>query len=222
MTVDASSLYVCMRRMGIFATGRPLHIDLDTLLLVGNNPVVSHQGWSKSPLPSSNPRKAIADAQENGMKLIVIDPRLTETARKADLFLQVKPGEDCALLAAMLRVMLERGWTDPTFHDRFCTSILALRAAVEPFDLVYAERRTGVLASLIEEAARLFGTARKPHAGCGTGLTFGAHSNFAEHLLEGLNALCGGYRRVGDVIRTTGLFGNGATVEKVIPPIGNG
>ena len=218
MTVDASSLYVCMRRMGIFATGRPLHSDLDAMLLVGNNPVVSHQGWSKSPLPSSNPRKAIAEAQARGMKLIVIDPRLTETARKADLFLQVKPGEDCTLLAAMLRVMLERGWTDPTFHDRFCTSIPALRAAVEPFGLAYAERRTGVPAALIEEAARLFGTVRKAHAAAGTGLSFGPHSNLAEHLLESLNALCGGYRRAGDINRSTGLFANAATVEKVIPP----
>ena len=218
MTVDASSLYVCMKRMGFFVTGRPLHTDCDTLLLVGNNPVISHQGWSKSPLPSSNPRKAIAEAQAKGAKLIVIDPRLTETARKADVFLQVKPGEDCTLLAAMLRVMLEEGWTDPSFHDRFCAQIPALRAAVAPFDLGYAEGRTGVPAKLIKEAARLFGTAKKAHAACGTGLTFGPHSNLAEHLLECLNALCGGYRRAGDTIRTTGLFGNGATVERVVPP----
>jgi anaerobic selenocysteine-containing dehydrogenase len=144
MTVDSSSMYVCMRRMGMFATGRPQHSDLDVVLLVGNNPAISHQGWSRSPLPSANPRKGIAEGQAQGMKLIVIDPRLTETARKADLFLQVKPGEDCTLLAAMLRVMLERGWTDPTFHDRFCTSIPALRAAVEPFNLAYAEHRTGL------------------------------------------------------------------------------
>ena len=77
MTLDASSLYVCMKRMGVFATGRPLHRDLDTLLLAGNNPVVSHQGWSKSPLPSSNPRQAIAEGQAKGTRLIVIDPRLT-------------------------------------------------------------------------------------------------------------------------------------------------
>lgn len=218
MTVDASSMYVCMRRMGIFATGRPMHRDLDTLLLIGNNPVVSHQGWSRSPLPSSNPRKAIAEAQAQGMKLIVIDPRHTETARKADLFLQVKPGEDCTLLAAILRVMLHHGWTDPSFHDRFCTSIPALRAAVEPFGLDYAARRTGVPAGHIEEAARLFGTARKAHAASGTGLSFGPHSNLAEHLLESLNALCGGYRRAGEPIRTTGLFGNAATTEAVIPP----
>lgn len=218
MTVDASSLYVCMKRMGFFATGRPLHADLDTLLLVGNNPVVSHQGWSKSPLPSSNPRKAIAEAQAKGMKLIVIDPRQTETASKADLFLQVRPGEDCTLLAAILRVMLENGWTDPGFHNRFCTAIPALRTALAPFDLAYAERRTGVPASLIEQAAHLFGTAGKSHAACGTGLSFGPHSNLGEHLMECLNALCGGYRRAGDMIRTTGLFGNGATTEKVVPP----
>lgn len=218
MTLDASSLYVCMKRMGVFATGRPLHQDLDTLLLVGNNPVVSHQGWSKSPLPSSNPRKAIADGRAKGTKLIVIDPRLTETARKADLFLQVRPGEDCTLLAAILRVMLEREWTDPTFHDRFCTSLPTLRAAVAIFDLAYAERRCGVPATLIEQAAQMFGTSAKAHAASGTGLTFGPHSNLAEHLLECLNALCGGYRRAGEMIRNTGLFGNAATVERVVPP----
>ena len=218
MTVDASSMYVCMKRMGVFLGGKPLARDLDCLLLVGNNPVVSHQGWSRSPLPSSNPRKAIAEAQSTGMKLIVIDPRRTETAAKADLFLQVKPGEDCALLAAIVREVLAQGWGDAGFQARFCTSVPQLRAAVAPFTLDYAEARTGVAAAQIAEAARMFATSSKAHAASGTGLSFGPHSNLGEHLVEGLNAVCGGYRRAGDAVCNTGLFGGGAVTERVVPP----
>ena len=119
MTLDASSLYVCMKRMGVFATGRPLHRDLDTLLLAGNNPVVSHQGWSKSPLPSSNPRKAIAEAQAQGTKLIVIDPRLTETARKADDKADARMAQ-----AAAYRFMAAMAGDRPGFEEA-CRALFA-------------------------------------------------------------------------------------------------
>ena len=90
------------------------------------------------------------------------------------------------------------------------SSSVGLRAAVAPFTLDYAEARTGVAAAQIAEAARMFATSSKAHAASGTGLSFGPHSNLGEHLVEGLNAVCGGYRRAGDAVCNTGLFGGGA------------
>ncbi len=218
MTVDHSSAWVCAGRMGAFASGRPFYLDLDVMLLVGINPVISHTGWPVSPIHSTNTPKALDEARKRGIKTIVIDPRRTETAARADLFLQIKPGEDCTLLAAMIRVILENGWQNKTFCDRFVTSVDELRQAVEPFTLEHASQRTGVPAEQIFEAAQLFGKARRASAGVGTGASFAANSNLAEHLFQSLNALCGGYRRAGDRMRTTGFFNLIPRVEMVVPP----
>lgn len=218
MTLDQSSLYVCRDRMGAFKTGRPYIEQLDAIMLVGNNVAISHQGWGRSSLPGTNPRKAIAAARERGAKLIVVDPRYTETAQKADLFLQIKPGTDCVLLAAMIRVILKERWYDRAFCDRFVTSLKRLEKAVEPFSVAYGSHRTGIDADKIVTAAKLFAGAKRANAGLGTGPCFGPNSNLAEHLVEALNALCGGYKRAGDVVRTTGLFNTRATVEGVYPP----
>ncbi len=218
MTLDQSSMFVCRDRMGAFKTGRPYLEQLDTIMLIGNNVAISHQGWARSSVPGSNARKSIAAARERGAKLIVVDPRYTETAEKADLFLQVKPGTDSVLLAAMIRVILKQGWYDRAFCDRFVTSLDQLEQAVEPFSLPYSSRRTGVDADKIFAAAEMFATAKRANAGLGTGPCFAPNSNLAEHLTEALNALCGGYKRAGDVVRTTGLYNSGQTVEGVYPP----
>src|SRR3974390_2881962 len=54
-----------------------------------------------------------------GAKLIVVDPRRTATADKADLFLQIAPGTDLALLNGLLHLIVENGQTDPHFISEF-------------------------------------------------------------------------------------------------------
>ena len=218
-TVDQSAKWVCLGRMGLFATGKPFIEDLDVMLIAGNNPVVSHLGYPLAPMPMADSLRWIKESRRRGAKLIVIDPRRTETARQADLFLQIRPGQDAVLFAAMIKLILERGWADRVFCDRFVTSVERLRAAVSDFDLAFAAARTGIPADQIVAAAEMFGTARRRSASSGTGNNMAANSNLNEHLLECLNALCGGYRRAGDPIRATGaIFETVPLRETVIPP----
>src|SRR5690606_22895721 len=64
-----------------------------------------------------------------------------------------------------------------------------------------------------------FATTGRCSASSGTGTNMAAHSNICEHLLECLNAICGGYRRAGDPIRAIGgIFETVPIVETVIPP----
>lgn len=59
------------------------------------------------------------DRVKAGAKLIVVDPRRTATADKADLFLQIAPGSDLALLNGLLHLIVENGHTDPEFIAEF-------------------------------------------------------------------------------------------------------
>src|SRR3546814_19366420 len=90
-TVDQSAKWVTMGRLGLFATGKPSIDDVDAMLLLGYNPMVSHMGFPLSPIPAANTGKAIADAPARGAPLLVVDPRRPEPTRRADLHLHIPP-----------------------------------------------------------------------------------------------------------------------------------
>ena len=220
MTVDQSAKWVAAGRMGIFTTGQHSLFDVEVGLMVGMNPVVSHSGLPL--VPFHDPTARIREAKRRGAKLIVVDPRRTETARFADIHLQSKPGEDPALLAGMIHVILAEGLYDRAFCDRFVTSLDALRDGVADFTPDYAAERAGVTRDLLVEAARTFARARRKTASSGTGPNMAPWSNLAEHLVGALNAITGAYIRAGDIVgRNTGAYYGmqlGPT-ESVIPPM---
>jgi anaerobic selenocysteine-containing dehydrogenase len=216
MTVDQSAKWVAMGRMGWFAPGKHSIIDADVAMLVGSNPAVSHTGLPA--IPTQNPRRWMRDARTRGVKLIVVDPRVTETAKFADIHLQIRPGQDAALFAGMIKLALDRGWADEAFCARFVRPLDALREAVSGFSLADVAERTGLSGAQIEAATEMFAKAYRPTASSGTGPNMGPSSNLAEHLIEAFSVICGAYRRAGDIVRNTGaLYGSDPVVEKVYP-----
>ncbi|MEO0549729.1 MAG: molybdopterin-dependent oxidoreductase [Pseudomonadota bacterium] len=216
MTLDQPAKWVTACRMGVFLTGKYNSIDADVILLSGSNPAVSHASMSG---PMVNPMGAIRTARKRGMKLIVIDPCKTKTARQADIHVKIKPGEDATFFAGMLNIIFANDWHDPAFCERFTTSLKQLQKAVEKFtpDLVAA--RTGVPVETLQEVAETFARAKRKSAHTGTGIDMCLNANVAEHLSECLNAVCGGYRRDGDLVRNMGvLFDAGLATETVLPP----
>lgn len=216
MTVDQSAKWVTAGRMGMFATGKYSALNADVVMEVGGNPAISHVSGT---IPMTAPMRALREAQSRGMKLIVVDPRRTETARRADLHLQIRPGEDAALFAGMIHIVLEKGWHDQAFCARFVRPLDELRAAVADFTPYYVAGRTGIDRELIERASEMFARARRKSAASGTGPNMAANSNVAEHLIEAFNAICAGYRRAGDIVRNVQpLFGGHPSREMVIAP----
>jgi len=71
---------------------------------------------------------ATLEALKRGARLIVVDPRRTGIAKKADLWLQVRPGTDAALALGIAQVMLERGWYDREFVRDWTNGPLLVRA----------------------------------------------------------------------------------------------
>ncbi|MBB1163079.1 nitrate reductase [Aquariibacter albus] len=90
------------------------------------------------------------------MKLIVVDPRRTDTAEEADLFLQIQPGSDVALFHAMLHVMVWEGWIDAAWIDAHTAGWDALKRQVHGMGPREAARICGVPAEAIVQAARWF------------------------------------------------------------------
>ncbi|MDB5584146.1 MAG: hypothetical protein JWR80_9322 [Bradyrhizobium sp.] len=218
MTIDQSSKWVTAARMGIFHSGKPALDYTDVVLVAANNPLVSHMGYSLTSIPAYNVNAQLKKAKQRGVKFIVIDPRRTETARFADLFIQPYPGHDLAIFAAIIRIILKNEWHNKAFCDRYITNLDILRAAVEPFEPEQVAARAGIPPEQLEEAARLLGGAKKASVAAATGTNMSAFGNTTEHLTEALNAILGGYVLAGEVVPNPGIFTPRAPVEGVIPP----
>ncbi|EHJ59618.1 molybdopterin-containing oxidoreductase family protein [Novosphingobium pentaromativorans] len=202
-TLDQSAKVITSGRLGSWHAGRPTVEESDVWMIVGGNPLVSLAVYGFY----SNPLKTIKDARARGLKLIVIDPRRTETAQHADIHLQPYPGEDPTLLAGMLRIILEEGWHDEAFCDRFVDGLDRLKANLASFTDAYVETRTGVSAALVREAAETFARiGTKGNAGMATGSSMAPRGNLSDHLTECLNVVCGRYRREGERVPHPGVF----------------
>ena len=217
MTIDQSAKWVTAGRMGVMASGKPALADVDLAVIVGNNPVVSHQTYPFAAGESGAPGRAYAQARQRGTRIVVIDPRNSETARYADLLIQPLPGQDAVLFAAVAHILLRDGSYNRAFCDRFAGRLEALREAVAPFTPELAAARADVPVAQIEQLARWLGDAERPFVGSGSGPSMSAHSNLNDHMIEVVNALVGGYRRAGDRVRNPGTLKPRTLVETAVP-----
>ncbi len=99
-------------------------------------------------------------AKKRGAKIICADPRLTPTAKAADLHLPLRPGTDVALLNGLIREIIKNGWEDRDFIERRTRGFRSVLETVnkEACSLENAAEITGVPASDIERAAEWIGT----------------------------------------------------------------
>ncbi len=111
----------------------------------------------------SNPTEAqpivslyLKEAMSNGAKLIVSDPRKTWMAARADVWMNLKPGSNIALLNGFINVILTHGWENKEFIAKRTEDIEELRAKVAEYDLDRVEKLTGVARGKIIEAARAY------------------------------------------------------------------
>ena len=114
--------------------------------------------WATNPAVSDNSLfwRMLRDMAGNGTPLVVIDPRVSETARAATLHLAPFPGTDCTLALGMIREIIAQGWEDRAFVDEWCHGFEGLVEHVRPYTLEHVERVTGVPAADVHRAAELF------------------------------------------------------------------
>ncbi len=121
----------------------------DVLFIAGSNMAWAH--------PVLYRRVEDARRAKPALKVIVVDPRRTETAEQADLHLQLLPGTDVALFHGLLHVMLWEGLTDARHIARHTRGFDALKAVVREFTPRETARITGLREADIVQAARWFG-----------------------------------------------------------------
>jgi thiosulfate reductase / polysulfide reductase chain A len=143
-----------------------------TLLTFGDFPVCDFTGatapecivyWGHNPLnsgPDGETRFNAREALDSNPKVIVIDPRRTELAKRADLWLQLRPGTDDALALAMLHTVIEEKLYDAEFVDKWTVGFDALAQRVKDYSPEWAAPITWVRAEKIRAAARLYALTR--------------------------------------------------------------
>ncbi|MCX4588576.1 bifunctional nitrate reductase/sulfite reductase flavoprotein subunit alpha [Streptomyces sp. NBC_01549] len=132
-----------------------------------------------------------------GAKLIVVDPRRTATAAKADLFLQIRPGTDLALLNGLLHLLHEGGYTDPDFIARHTEGWEAMPAFLADYPPAAVAEITGIPEDDIRAAARLIGEAGEWTSCWTMGLNQSTHGTWNTNALVNLHLATGAICRPG-------------------------
>lgn len=161
-------------------------------LIFGANPVASNGSLMSAP----GMRQRIDAIRARGGRVVVIDPRRTETAERADEHVFVRPGTDALLLLAMLNVVLSRGATLGRLAA-FTDGVDALREAVRDATPARVAGATGVPAETITRLATDFASA--PSAACygRVGTSTQAFGTVCQWLVNALNVVTGNLDRPG-------------------------
>ncbi len=219
VTVDQPAKVFTTARYGMWMGGGNAFTDSDVAMFVGNNPIVSHYSGG---MPTSSPSRGLQDAQERGLKLIVADPRVSDMARRADVHLPVKPGEDPALLAGMLNVIFAEKLFDQNFVAAHVDGVEELEAAVKSMTPDVAAKRAGVDKDELIKAARMFAGANKGRVVTGTGPEMAGNGTLTEYLVASLNILCARFNQEGERVSAPMVFNpvSGAPKKaQVAPPV---
>lgn len=155
----------------------------EVLVFWGSNSYVSGQ--------ILNARKVIRGASNSTKRtVVVVDPRLSETARMADLHIMPRAGTDALLLRAMIALILKNGWENEEYLARYARDLDKVRPWFDGFDIDGALRVCHVSRRQIEKLCRLL-TTRKWGCHADLGLFMGRHNTLSCYLLLMLESICG-------------------------------
>lgn len=136
-------------------------VESDCILIFGDNSACTQPiGFER-----------ILECKKHGGKIIVVDVRKTETAEKADLFLQINPNTDIVLVAGMIKIILEEKLEDKNFIMKRTKGYEEFLKSIENFTLKQVSKITGIKENKIREIALLYGRAKRAAIVYGMGIT---------------------------------------------------
>lgn len=197
-SIDQFPQYLAAHEMFGDHTVLPL-VDIDRtdhLLIIGANPAVSNGSITTMP----DARRRVKDVRSRGGRVVVVDPRRTETVRLADEHVAVRPGGDTHLLLGMLHVLFNEGLVSPA---PWVSGVDEVRRLVASHPPVVAAERCGVEVTTIERLARDFAAAPSAVAYGRLGICHSETGTVTAWLITVLNAVTGNLDSVGGAMFAT-------------------
>jgi anaerobic selenocysteine-containing dehydrogenase len=180
----SGAFWVCGRTHGRqYLHDQPDVSNTDVLLVLGWNGMQSHQ------IPQA-PRQLQRLSRDPDKMLIVVDPRLSETAKIADIHLPIRPGTDALLLKAMISIILKEGWENKAYLENHTSGFEQVKSLFQDFDVCAAIKTCGLDFDQVREVSRLYAT-RKSSLRYDLGIFMGRHSGLNSYLIVILQAICG-------------------------------
>ncbi|WP_299619337.1 formate dehydrogenase subunit alpha [Pelagibius sp.] len=185
----ASSVAALMEGIGSGAVTAPFTAakDSDCMIVIGARPAQNH------PVAAT----FLKNAAKRGAKIIVMDPRRQMLSRYAHRNLQFKPGQDVALLNAMIHTIIEEGLTDQQYIQAHTSGFEALKENVKGFSPEAMAEVCGIDAETIREVARLFARSERSIIFWGMGISQHVHGTDNSRCLIALTMITGQVGRPG-------------------------
>lgn len=180
----AGAFWVCGRTHGKqYLHDGPDVNNTDVLLTFGWNGMQSHQ------IPQA-PRHLQRLSKDPDKLLIVVDPRISETAKIADIHLQIRPGTDALLLKSMIAMILKEGWENKSYLENHTSGFSEVKSLFEDFDVRAALKICELDFDQVHKVAKAYAT-RKSSLRYDLGIFMGRHSGLNSYLIVILQAICG-------------------------------
>ena len=185
----ASSVAALMEGIGSGAVTAPFTAakDSDCMIIIGARPEQNH------PVAAT----FLKNAAKRGAKIIVMDPRGQQITRYAYKHLQFKPGQDVALLNAMLHTIIEEGLTDEQYIQAHTSGFDDLKKMVKDFSPEAMEKVCGIDAATIRDVARTYARSERSIIFWGMGVSQHVHGTDNSRCLIALTMVTGHVGRPG-------------------------
>jgi anaerobic selenocysteine-containing dehydrogenase len=162
----------------------------------------------------------LQEARRKGGRLVVVDPRRTKTAERADLHIAPRPGTDLPIALAVIRWLFAGGHADERFLAAHATGVDELRRRAEPWTLERAASVSGVLAGDIEALAQMWAESSPAVVRCGWGVERNRRGGSAVAAILALPAVGGkfGVRGGGYTMSNSGAWSFDAAAASGVSP----
>ncbi len=170
----------------------------DFWLILGGNPIASNGSIMTAP----DVAKRLQAIRQRGGKVVVIDPRRTETAQVADEHHFIRPGTDVLLLLGMAHTLFAENLVKPGRLAEFTDGFDALREAVQAYSPERVAAPTGLTAATIQQLARDMAAAERASLYGRVGVSTQAYGGLCLWLINALNILTGHFDAPGGMMLT--------------------
>lgn len=184
------------------------------MVIMGGNPMASNGSIMTMP----NAPKRLKAIQQRGGRLIVIDPRRSETAEIADQHHFIRPGKDAYLLMAIINTLFTENLVKAGHLDDLLDGLSEIEAASKPFTLELAESQTGIAADAICELALELANTDKAVFYGRMGVSVQQFGGLCQWAIQVINVLIGALDTVGGALLTSPAF---AYIRKGTPGAGH-